>query len=254
MLPLIGLQRLVRAERLLVALDFDGTLASIVPRPESAVIDPLAAEALADLARLPETVLAVLSGRDLQDLHARIPSHETMWLAGSHGRLLQRPAGPLPTVADDPRLVAFRDLPLLRGIRRECKDFSVAFHWRGRKEGEPVGWLRDVRETAEHAGLQILDGRQVLEVLVPGTGKEVALERISRECGATRLLFAGDDRTDLEALVFAQDHGLGVFVYSSERAWMAPSGVPQVPGPQELALLLKRLAAERAAWLGSRGS
>lgn len=249
---MISMQRVAQAERLLVALDFDGTLAPIVSRPENAVIDPKAAEALEALARLPETVLAVLSGRDLQDLHARIPGHEAMWLAGSHGRLLQRPGAPIPTVDDDPRLVAFRDVPMLRGIRRECKDFSVAFHWRGRKEGEPVGWLRNVREQAERAGLEVLDGRQVLEILVPGTGKEVALERIARECGATRMFFSGDDRTDLEALVVAHDHGLGVFVHSSERAWMAPRGLPQARGPHELARLLKRLAEERSKWLESR--
>lgn len=249
---MIPLARVAHAEQLLVALDFDGTLAPVAPRPELAAIDPVAASALAELAAMPNTVLAILSGRDLEDLHARIPRHDSMWLAGSHGRLVQRPGMDLPVAEDDPRLAAFREHPLLRGLRRECKDFSVAYHWRGRKEGQPVGWLLDIRERAERAGLDVLEGVHWLEVLVPGTSKEIALERIAREVGATRLFYAGDDRSDLQALVLAHDRGLGVFVHSSERAWMAPRGVPQAKGPHDLALALRRLAEERWKWLDAR--
>ena len=53
---------------LLVASDFDGTLAEIVSRPELAVAHPDAITALAELAALRVTDAAVISGRSRSDL------------------------------------------------------------------------------------------------------------------------------------------------------------------------------------------
>ncbi|MCB9496723.1 MAG: trehalose-phosphatase [Fibrobacteria bacterium] len=242
---MISLERVAGTQILLVALDFDGTLSPIVPRPDRAEIHPDSAKALQKLAKLPNTVIAVVSGRDIEDLQSRVPDCAGFWLAGSHGRAIRPPGLGVSAIKPDPRLDQFREVTLLPGIRREIKAFSVAFHWRGRSEGEPTGWLQDITARAQEADLEILDGRQVLEVLIPGAGKEVALERIAREVKASALFFAGDDRTDLEALVVAHGRGLGLFVSSSERAWMAPRGLPQVDGPDELALWLLRLAEAR---------
>ncbi|MDT5244463.1 MAG: hypothetical protein QOD36_1839, partial [Mycobacterium sp.] len=74
-----------RVPRLLVACDYDGTMAPIVPNPDDA--RPLAesAAALRELAALPSTTAALISGRALRDLAtlSRMPAE--VHLVGSHG-------------------------------------------------------------------------------------------------------------------------------------------------------------------------
>lgn len=240
---------LARSRRLLVALDFDGTLAPIVPRAQMAEILPRSAEAVGRLVRMPETVVAVVTGRDAQDVRSRLPDPSLLWIAGSHGRTVLRPGEDPEDCEPDPRLGYFRSIPLLSGVRRENKAYSVAFHWRGRDDGEPTGWLADLRNRAASSDLEILEGRMVLEVLLPGPGKEGALAILLEETGSSEVLFAGDDRTDLEAIRLARSRGLGIFVVSAERSLMAPEGIPAVSGPEDLAERLHRLADLREAFL-----
>src|SRR5262245_60270349 len=80
-----ALDRLAAAPRLLVALDFDGVLAPIVDVPSAARPLPAAASALGVLATLPETTVALVSGRGLADLAAVSGFGTPIRLVGSHG-------------------------------------------------------------------------------------------------------------------------------------------------------------------------
>lgn len=245
----MGIDDLVQSGHLLVGLDFDGTLAPIAPTAERAQILPEAAWALEMLRRMPRTEVAILSGRDLPDLASKIPNHEDFWLAGSHGRSVRRPGEGVRASGFDDRLLAYRDLEMLPGIRKEIKEFSVAYHWRGRTGGEPTGWVEQRKASAKRDGLEVLEGRMVLEILLPGEGKETALMRIFEETGATAVFFAGDDRTDLESIRIANERGLGLFVYSAERSALAPEGIETLDGPDELAQWLGKLAFQRICHL-----
>src|SRR5688572_14416348 len=80
-----AITQLARIPQLLVACDYDGTLAPIVEDPSAAAPLPEAVAALRSLAALPQTTVAVVSGRALRDLAAmsRLPSE--VHLVGSHG-------------------------------------------------------------------------------------------------------------------------------------------------------------------------
>lgn len=246
------LEKVVRAERLLVALDFDGTIAHIVPTPDLARPLEGVREAVQVLLECEGTSVAIISGRDARDLHTRLEGWPVVWLAGSHGRTILAPGQEAGRSEEDPRLDWVRDAPLLGGIRRECKEFSVAFHWRGRHEGEPVGWVRNLVLRARAEGLEVLEGRQVLEVLVPGNTKDIALRDLQDRTSSTAIVYAGDDRTDLEAIRVADESGVGVFVKSGERPWIPPPGVVQLEGPGMLVGWLERLAQDRLAGSGGR--
>lgn len=77
--------RIARVPQLLIACDYDGTLAPIVEDPSKAVPLPESVAAVRALAALPQTTVAVVSGRALRDLAAlsRLPSE--VHLVGSHG-------------------------------------------------------------------------------------------------------------------------------------------------------------------------
>ena len=84
--PLIGaLRELARTRRLLVALDFDGTLAPEVDSPEQARARPEAREAVLALAAMPNTRVALVSGRALKSLIEVADLPDKVLLVGSHG-------------------------------------------------------------------------------------------------------------------------------------------------------------------------
>ncbi|GAA1616729.1 MULTISPECIES: trehalose-phosphatase [Brevibacterium] len=81
----IDLRPLAEADVLLVALDFDGVLAPLQDDPSRSRVVPASAEAIAELAGLPRTQLALVSGRDVETLRRLAsPPPETM-IVGSHG-------------------------------------------------------------------------------------------------------------------------------------------------------------------------
>ena len=85
-----GPRRDLAARRPAVFFDFDGTLSDIVDDPDSARLVAGADEALQKLAaRCP---VAILSGRDLADVTARV-GLPGIWYAGSHGFELTAPDG-----------------------------------------------------------------------------------------------------------------------------------------------------------------
>ncbi|MGH8721137.1 MAG: trehalose-phosphatase, partial [Burkholderiales bacterium] len=82
--------RAAAGRRLAVFLDYDGTLTPIVERPEDAV---LAAQTRAVLRALGQRhAVAIVSGRDLADVRARV-GLEGLHYAGSHGFDIAGPRG-----------------------------------------------------------------------------------------------------------------------------------------------------------------
>jgi len=79
------LDDLSRAPVLLVASDFDGTLAPIVSEPSRAEANRESLVALRALAEMPQTHVAIISGRALSDLAAKTLDFERLHLVGSHG-------------------------------------------------------------------------------------------------------------------------------------------------------------------------
>ena len=74
-----------RVPRLLVTSDFDGTLAPLVNNPADARALPDAVDALLALAGLPDSVVALISGRSLAVLTELSGAPAGVQLIGSHG-------------------------------------------------------------------------------------------------------------------------------------------------------------------------
>jgi trehalose 6-phosphate phosphatase len=206
--------------RLLLATDFDGTLAPIQKDPAAVVADPELATFLCEAAENDDIAVAVISGRDLDDLEHRLGAMPA-YLAGSHGLEIRDPRGVVVHAAPpleielDPEL---KSNALRAGIRIERKKHGLAFHWRespGVDRDHPI--VERFAEWAKAHGLDLIEGRKVAEARVAGSGKEGALRRIAETTGASRVIYAGDDLTDFEALRYAAERGRALFVASSER-------------------------------------
>jgi alpha,alpha-trehalase len=223
----------------LLAFDFDGTLAPICEDPAQVSLDLRAAALLEQTTHMDGVAVAVVSGRDADDLSPRLNAPGA-YIIASHGLEIRAPGGLLVRdtapldVAIDPELLAEIEAS---GLRLESKKHAMAFHWRGVPYAA-ISPLADMfRIWAVGAGLDVIEGRCVVEARVRGGGKEEALRWLAGALGAARVIYAGDDVTDFGALRFASEHGKALFVASSER--VPPPGVTVVGSFRELFRLIR---------------
>lgn len=194
-------------------LDFDGTLAPLVDRPEDVVMGDLAADILRAAMRATDGAVAVISGRKLDDLAAMLGGVR-LPLSGSHGVEVRLPQGAAGSSAlpDGAALDAVHDRlsPLARseGLLLERKPGAVALHYRNRPElGEDA--RQAVAEAAMAAGLRVLHGNMVSEAAFDGIDKGTALAGfLDHPPFSGRLpVMIGDDTTDEDGFAAAQRAG-----------------------------------------------
>lgn len=234
------IERVASAHHLLVACDFDGTLAPIVDDPDTAAALPDAIDALRRLARLPNTTVAVVSGRAHRELEERF-GDESFVLIGEHGadRGDVSPDDP-PALAEARRLAASM-VDETPGSRIEHKGRSVVFHHRNAPEGaEAAERLRE--RAAEIEGLHLMEGKAVLEMSVSDEDKGTALTALRDDLGADAVFFIGDDVTDEKVFATLGDSDLGVKVGADPTAAHA-----RVADPKAVADMLDSLGSLRGS-------
>lgn len=239
-----------RAPVLLIACDYDGTLAPIVDDPTQAHPLRPAIAGLRGLAALPDTHVAVVSGRSLRDLAVLSRLPDEVHLVGSHGSefepdsvgrfsadqvaLLHRLSAEMAVIADT-----------VPGCSIEIKPSGVAFHYRraDRTAGEAAAKLI-MDGPGRVNGVHVRDGKCVVELSVVDTDKGGALDRLRSMLSADTVIFIGDDVTDEDGFARLRGPDLGIKVGEGDSA-----AAHRVADPEEVAGLLGRLLDERAAWV-----
>ncbi|MGW6880419.1 trehalose-phosphatase [Streptomyces goshikiensis] len=260
-----GLEALLRVpRRSVVALDFDGTLADIVPDPDQARAHAAAVPALSALA--PEVAsVAVITGRPAGVAvryggFAGVPGLEHLVVLGHYGaERWDAVSGIVHAPAEHPGVAAVRaELPgfldgigAWRGTWIEEKGRALAVHTRRAADPDAAfAALREpLAELAARHGLMVEPGRAVLELRPPGMDKGVALTEYLAETGAEAVLYAGDDLGDLAAYAAVEKlrtdglPGLLVCSGSAEVPELAARADLVLPGPAAVASYLAELAA-----------
>ncbi len=223
----------------LLAFDFDGTLAPICDDPSEVRITRGAAALIGEAAHTRGLAVAVISGRDADDLTARV-GEPGAYIVASHGLEIRGPGGVV--IRDTPPMDVPMDPSLSNeirasGLRLESKKHGIALHWRG-VPYEAIAPVADsFRDWARRNELEVIEGRCVVEARCRGGGKEEALRWLARAVAARQVIYAGDDLTDFGALRFASEHGRGLFMKSAER--VPPEGVTVVESFHELIHLIR---------------
>jgi trehalose-phosphatase len=202
--------------RVVVAADFDGTLAPFVTDPMKARALPGAIEALKAAAALEAVTVALVSGRDLATLAALtgLGPDDDVVLIGSHGAQasLQGPADLHSALEKDlldedaaARLSLVHDeLEAVRSrypaARLELKPSAVALHTRGVEPSVAAAAASEARAVGErHPGVHVMPGKDVVELTVVEANKGSALVALARSTESDATLYLGDDVTDERA-------------------------------------------------------
>ena len=193
--------------RAIVAVDFDGTLAPIVERPEDARAADGALDALVALADAVGR-LAIVTGRGAEDVVrlGGLDVVERLHVFGHYG-LEEWSAGALSSPPPSPAVEEVRrrlpevlaDAP--DGVHVEDKQHSVVVHTR--PTADPAGALATLtprlQSLADETGLETVPGRFVVELRPPGVDKGAAVRQIVSTYDARAAVYVGDDLGDLAA-------------------------------------------------------
>ena len=207
-------------------LDYDGTLSPIVSDPAAAKLVDGAAEALELAAKA--SPVAILSGRDLEDVRSRVDI-PGLWYAGSHGFELTGPDGTRHQNETAAQFIPIleraaaelsRSLAGITGVRVEHKRYAVAVHYRevaAERVGEVVAAAHAV---GARDGLRVTGGRMIVELRPDidwdkGTTLAWIRDRIDKT-GSMLPIYIGDDLTDEDAFEAVRFDGIGIVVAHDE--------------------------------------
>lgn len=204
----------------LLAFDYDGTLAPIVSDPDRASMRETTRRLLARIAERYPCV--VISGRSRKDVGRWLEGIPLKQIVGNHGVEPWEATRPL---MDEVRRCAPRldeRLSSVKGVRIENKVYSISVHYRQSREKKKA--LAAILEAARGLGpVRVIGGKQVVNILPLGAPhKGLALERERERLRCDTAMYLGDDQTDED--VFSLDQPgrlLGIRVGTS-RASQAP--------------------------------
>jgi len=246
-----------RTGRLVLLLDFDGTLAPIVDRPELAAMPEVTRRALERLRARPGEEVAVVSGRGQAHTRERaaIPG---IAYAGNHGMEIHGPgidrihpeAAAARPVLERAAGALGDAIAAIPGAFVEDKELTLSVHFRlapRDRVDELHAIVRRVVEPLE--GVHLTEGKQVIEVRPnvdwnKGRAVLFLLDQMRPPPDAP-ILYFGDDRTDEDAFRALAGHfasAEGVLVADHPPAETAATSF--VHTPAEVGEVFAALAAE----------
>jgi trehalose 6-phosphate phosphatase len=201
--------------RLLLGLDFDGTLAPIVSEPDHASMPDGTKNLLEALVARPGATVAVISGRSVDDLRTRVTQKAI--LAGNHGlEMLEngvhwrhpqaaRYEAALGAICHE-LAAEFRGIP---GALVEQKGLTASVHYRNATGADALRMSKRVRSALApyDDSFLVRDGSKVIEILPAvawnkGSAMLHILARMRRGSDTKiGVCYIGDDRTDEDAFV-----------------------------------------------------
>jgi trehalose 6-phosphate synthase len=224
------IRRLIETHKHLALLvDFDGTLAPLADYPDDAQVPPKTRALLARLSRRPRTMVAIVSGRAMDDLRRRVGLPQLVYV-GNHGFELAGP-GWVSERRDATEVRALigacsaRLRDRLRGIRGalvENKGLTATVHYRMVRR-ELIETVRQgVLDEVAHlppGKVEIHRGKMVLEIRPAidwdkGRATLWLLDQVvggvwREECA---VIYVGDDRTDEDAFMALGDAAVTIKV------------------------------------------
>lgn len=208
-----ALQAVLKQRPVGLVFDIDGTLSPIAPTPGEARLYPGIAQSLRRASEHAEVAIvtgrAVASGAAMVNVEGLtyIGTHGLEWSTGlpsEHSIQLLPEAQPYIQPGNHLLDLAERELGQLPGILIERKVIGGAIHYRNAPDPEQVRQrvLAVLEEPTRQVNMRLSEGKMMTEVRVPiAANKGAALRNFVRQKQLRGVVFAGDDTTDLDAML-----------------------------------------------------
>ena len=229
-------ERMRTSDRIVLFLDFDGTLARMQPKPHLARVAPTTRQTLRRLARHPRMSIVVISGRRRADVQRRVGVREIQYL-GLYGNENERPLkidARSVSALHRVRLALTPRVAGIPGVWLEDKEISLAVHLRDAPTGVAGRIRRELRALvrAHRPLLGMLENLRDVEVVPSEVGdKGTVVRRLLAQphWRDAMPLYFGDDLSDEPAFA-AVKRGVAVLVAPSRptRARYVVDGTTQV--------------------------
>ena len=208
-----NLQAILAQRPLGLVFDIDGTLSPIAPTSDSAYIYP-GVVPLLEKAR-EHAHVAIMTGRAI-DNGAPMVNVEGLTYIGTHGLEWSdglpstHPVEVVPEALDyiGPGTYLLdlveQQLPNLPGVAVQRKRFGGSIHYRLAADPQETRarLLAILEQPAREVHMQLSEGKRIVEIRVPiAVDKGQALRRFAERFTLQGIVFAGDDRTDLDAIL-----------------------------------------------------
>jgi trehalose 6-phosphate phosphatase len=215
---------------ILLMLDYDGTLASVVNDSARAFLDRDIETLLNRLALRSDIVMAIISGRSLADLKRRIKLNNICYV-GCHGLEIEGPGWgfvhpDLPKVCPCIKRLEKRLHCSLYGITKkniiENKKYALTVHYRGvsAKGRAIISAVVNREKERVRSALIVEEGRKIYEFKPAiNWNKGRAVEKLLQKYRSDKPypIYIGDDLTDESAFIFLRGKGMSILVENSER-------------------------------------
>ncbi|MFQ5668443.1 MAG: bifunctional alpha,alpha-trehalose-phosphate synthase (UDP-forming)/trehalose-phosphatase [Candidatus Binatia bacterium] len=246
----------LRRHRLVLFLDYDGTLTPLRDHPAKAVLSKPMRRALDACARRSDTDVVIISGRSLDDIRQMV-NHPHLTYAGNHGLEIAGPDFP-PFCHEDLRHYEAKTAELAaklaemapRGAWTEEKGATLTFHYRGVEAAKQARVAEQARDLITKAGFQARGAHCALEAHPPiGWDKGQAVLHIGRmRYGAAwsesvRVVYVGDDQADEDAFRVLAGLAITFRVGSADTQTGAARRLPNVEAVRALLEWLARRPA-----------
>ena len=195
-----------------MALDIDGTLSPIAPTPDEARIYPGVLSLLERAKK--HTHVAILTGRSIDD-GAGMLNIDGLTYIGTHGLEWSEGLPWLHPVEIIPEALNYYEpgkylldlveqhLSELPGVIVQRKRIGGSIHYRLAPDPTETRQklLSLLKQPARQVNMSLSEGKLIIEIRVPlPIHKGLALRQFVRRYGLNAIVFAGDDRTDLDAV------------------------------------------------------
>jgi trehalose-phosphatase len=235
-----------RRDRIVVFLDFDGTLVDIAPRPELVRLKPRARRILEALARQPRVTLVVISGRRRAELlqHIGIRGIRYFGLYGWERSANSALPDGLRRTLDRARANLQHQLHAHPSVWIENKRSSLSVHLLAAPAAAHPVIRRQIRAGLKsfRRSLRAVENLRDVEVLprsIPGKGKAVREFLAQPALRGAFPFYFGDDFSDESGFTAVRRRGISVQVGNSR----ATHAQFSLRSPDEVAAVLGKLKA-----------
>ncbi len=224
----------LHGRRILLLLDYDGTLTPIVKTPGKARLSWRAKQVLKKLARTGMVDIAVISGRSLHDVE-KMTGIKGLIYAGNHGLEARGPgftfvnakAHRARALLKKIKRALEMSLGMIDGMFMEDKGLTLSVHYRQVRAKNDVAKIKNVatiliKPFAAQKRVCISSGKKVLEIKPQCRWNKGSIVHLllHRHRGSNYVPFYfGDDTTDEDAFKMLRSNGIAVLVGAPKRSY-----------------------------------